>query len=100
MSAKKITCVTLVCDGCGKGIDIDMDGGIRHFDSAEEAREAINECWDDDPTRDPVSIDGADLCGPCRMKPHGFAPIDRPWRPDDERCMRCCVERDEHEAAA
>ncbi|MGI5247599.1 hypothetical protein [Dactylosporangium sp. CA-139066] len=96
MSAKTITCYLLVCDGCGKNIDVDMDGGIRHFDSVEEAREEINEQWDDDPGRDPVSVGGQDLCGPCRLKPHEFVPVDRPYGVDD-RCMRCCVERDEHE---
>jgi hypothetical protein len=96
VSAKTITCVTLVCDDCGRDIDVDMDGGIRHFDSAETARDEINDRFDEAPDTEPVSVGGVDLCGTCRMKPHPWTPIDRPYR-DDQRCMRCCVERGEHD---
>lgn len=89
MAEKTRVCITLICDGCGKDIEIDCDGMTLHFETVEEARQRVND--DEDAT---CSTAG-DFCGLCKLDPHPYIP-HADW-PD--QCGRCHVDKDDHEPA-
>lgn len=61
MSIREHQCVTVLCDDCGDSYWGSSEGGIPHWPSAEEARQAlVDEAWG------PWQVtDDADLCPEC-----------------------------------
>jgi hypothetical protein len=77
MTAQTLTCVILVCDGCGRKQD--QDGMVPHYDTAEQARNPYRETdgnWWSNGT--------VDLCSEsCIYDPHPAVLDEYGW------CGRC-----------